>query len=120
MASGCVSASFVVPVTGGNYAPERLWLGSNGTDNTRDILDIVTAFFTTAVATAVLELWLLKAGGAPATDADYFYSGTSAVATTPNGVSVQLAGWPNGQIRVKSGGTSGTAVVSAGWGRWTK
>lgn len=100
--------SFTVGSSGGTYASERLNLGAPGYDSHAGILG-VTCMLEALVATATAELWLLKANGTIGTDADYFFSGLS----TTVGATWPLASWPAAQIRVKSGGTSGTCTVNA-------
>lgn len=104
--------SFTVPVTSGQYAPERIQLnaGSAGLISAPALLG-VTALVEQAVASAIVELWLLglQAGLDPTQDASYFYAGKS----TATGDTFPLASWPGAQLRVKSGGTAGTQIVNA-------
>lgn len=80
----------------------------------------VTIGVETSVATMVVELWLAKLGPAYAgtrsfaeyTNDDFFYSGQALDAATGAETFV-LAGWPCFEVRVKSGGTGGSPVVSA-------
>ena len=65
-------------------------------------------------ATAQIEVWVLKAGGVPETAGDWVYSGTAyttLVLQTP----LAMAPWVGVKLRAKSGGTGGTATVSAAW-----
>jgi hypothetical protein len=103
-------ASFTVPAGAGSYAPERIQFNSQSTAVLSQRLTAVTALVESAVATAVTELWLLKAGisADPSSDANYFLAGT-----LTNGVQFLLSDWRGAQIRVKSGGTAGSHVVSA-------
>ena len=60
----------------------------------------------------VVELWLPRIGATKGSmiDDDYKYSGKAFGASGAE--TWALAGYPGAQIRVKSGGTGGTAVVS--------
>ncbi len=103
--------SFNVPATSGTYAPERITFGSASTNVIPDALLGLTSLLESAPTGATVEIWLPKLGAAvPATDADYFYSGDS---HTSGRLTVPLASYPGAQIRVKSGGTAGAAVVDA-------
>jgi hypothetical protein len=101
--------TFAVPATSGNYAPERLTFCPTAGVGPLPLLG-VTALLESGPAGTVLELWLLKFGGTPATDADWVYSGKS---ITGGGETWPLASFPGAQLRCKSGGTSGSAVVTA-------
>lgn len=111
--------TFAVPVTGGSYAPERLTFGDRAAGRSWDSFQGVTASVDETVAGMVVELWLPRvpmAGDAWTTtghrlDTDYKYSGQALDAAT-GAETFTLAGWPGAQIRVKSGGTAGSAVVS--------
>lgn len=80
----------------------------------------VTVAVETSVASMVVELWLAKLGPAQAgtrsfaeyLNDDFFYSGQALDAATGAETFV-LAGWPCFEIRVKSGGTGGSPVISA-------
>ena len=80
----------------------------------------VTIGVETSVASMVVELWLAKLGPAMAgtrafadyLNDDFFYSGQALDAATGAETFV-LAGWPCFEVRVKSGGTGGSPVVSA-------
>lgn len=96
-----VPVVFAVPAGSGDYAPERITITSP------ESLYGITVMIAAAPAAAVFELWLLKAGGAPATDADFaLYKNSTGGETWP------LAGWHGAQIRVKSGGNAGNATLS--------
>lgn len=101
--------SFAVPAGAGSYAPERITFGSASTSVPNAGLLGVTAVVESYPANAVLELWLLKIGGIVGTDADYFLYKS----ITVGGETWPLASYPSVQLRVKSGGTSGTMVVNA-------
>ena len=110
-------ATFVVPATAGDYAPERITFGLPGVEPTtrEEELQGITVALESGPANAVVELWLAKVGtrpdaaGAPE-DGDYFYAGK---ALTSGYMTSSLAGYVGAQIRVKSGGTAGNAVVNA-------
>lgn len=102
-------ASFVVPVTSGNYAPESITFGVAGS-RPIDLLG-VTVLAETLPASAAVELWVLKHGGTHGTSADYFHFGDAL--TSAGGKTWSLASVGGAQIRVKSGGTSGTAAINA-------
>jgi len=105
--------SFTVPATSGSYAFERLTFGDVPAGVFPLFYEGVTASVDTSIATMVVELWLPRVGSsAPRVNSDYKYSGQFIDAAT--GMETwALAGYPGAQIRVKSGGTGGTAVVSA-------
>lgn len=106
-------ATFTVPAGSGSYAPERIQLNSQTTGVISPRLSSVAVLVEVAVATAVAELWLLKAGAAadPTNDANYF------LFSTISSTMLFLPSWRGAQIRVKSGGTAGNltaSVVAAG------
>ena len=80
----------------------------------------VTAWFSTGVTDATCELWLPKLSVAAAgtrsfaeyLNDDFVYSGQSFTAAEVSETFV-LAGVPCFELRVKSGGTGGTAVLAA-------
>jgi hypothetical protein len=105
------SQTFTVPETEDQYAPERLTLGARqaATVLPEDFLG-VSFVIEEIPAGASAEIWLPKlAGDVPDPDDDYFFSGEAA---TSGVKTIALASWPGGaQIRVKSGGAAGSAVV---------
>lgn len=105
-----IRQSFTVPAGSGQYAPEAITLaqGSAAGAGKPQLLG-VTALIEAAIANAVVELWLLKIGGDPTANGDYFFSGKS----TTTGDTFPLASWPGAQLRVKSGGTAGNHIVNA-------
>lgn len=103
--------NFTVPAGAGSYAPEFFTLAKSSASAARDSLIGTTALIIQGVATAVLELWLLKQGGDPTNNAHFFNTGKSITAS--GGETWPLASWDGVQFRVKSGGTSGTMIVSA-------
>jgi hypothetical protein len=98
--------SFTVPVTSGNYAPEKLDLGG------RAVLEL-SLLIEALPAGAALEVWFLRVSGDP-TNAAHYVLGKSFNATGLQDM-IPLASWPGVELRVKSGGASGTATVSVGW-----
>lgn len=104
--------NFTVPATSGSYAPERIAFGEVKEGMAKESFQGVTASVDATVATMVVELWLPAFDADyPFIDGDYQYSGKYVGATGAE--TWALAGYPGAQIRVKSGGTSGTATVSA-------
>lgn len=104
--------SFTVPATNGNYATERISLASPSENApSPGLLGVTIAPEPGGAADAVAELWLLQIGGDPTDDGDYFYSGKS-VTSGGEATTIPLASYPGAQIRVKSGGTSGSLVVN--------
>ena len=110
------SQAFTVPATVGSYAPERLTFGEPAAGVSPKAIRQVAAFTQgTAIATAVVELWVLRVGASvPFLDGDYTYVGQTATAWNV----WELAGLPGCQLRVKSGGTGGTHTVSASAVLW--
>ena len=106
--------TFTVPAASGSYAFERIAFGEVKAGQAPEMFEGITASVDTTVATMVVELWLGRVGvaGGAHINTDYTYSGQALDAAT-GGETFALAGWPCAQIRVKSGGTSGSAVVSA-------
>lgn len=104
--------SFAVPATAGQYAPEYILFGSTSPSTPSEPLLGVTALVESAPAGAVVELWLPKFTGnqPPTVPTDYVYSGWS---ITGGAETWPLASWRGALLRVKSGGTAGSAVVSA-------
>ena len=104
--------TFTVPSASGSYAFQRWTFGDVAAGMPWDAFQGVTVSVASTVATMTVELWLLRANATKGSviDSDYTYSGKSIGATGSETWS--LAGYPGGQIRVKSGGTGGTAVVT--------
>lgn len=105
------SQSFTIPAGAGTYAPERIYvcrgdLGLRGMTIAR-----ITALVTQLVATAVLELWMLKDGADPSLDASYFLYSAIANGAALGGATLDVA-TSHAQLRAKSGGTAGTLNVS--------
>lgn len=106
--------TFTVPGASGSYAFERIAFGEVPAGVFPMSFEGVTVSVDSAVTSAVVELWLPRVGvaGGEHIDGDYTYSGQALDAATGAETFV-LAGYPGAQIRVKSGGTGGTATISA-------
>lgn len=104
--------AFTVPSASGSYAFERWTFGEVASGMPWDAFQGVTVSVATSVTGMSVELWLLRANATKGSviDSDYTYAGKSIGATGSE--TWALAGYPGGQIRVKSGGTSGSAVVT--------
>lgn len=112
MARELKQRTFTVPATSGSYAFERETFGEVGSGQAPIRIMGVTVSVDSTVAGMTVELWLPKAVGDRSTlvDGDYQYTGKSIGATGSE--TWALADYPGAQIRVKSGGTSGSAVLS--------
>jgi hypothetical protein len=106
------SRTFTVPSTSGSYAFERFTVGDVKAGMVQDSFQGITVNVDTSVASMTCELWLPRIDATPGSliDSDYTYTGKSIGATGSETWS--LAGYPGAQIRVKSGGTSGSARLS--------
>ena len=104
--------TFTVPAASGSYAFERSTFGEVRAGMPKETYQGITVNVDTSVATMSVELWLPKfdAIAGSTVDGDYKYSGKSSGATGSE--TWALAGYPGAQIRVKSGGTGGSAVLS--------
>lgn len=104
--------TFTVPSASGSYAFERWTCGEVRTGQAQDAFQGVTVSVYTSVSDMVVELWLPRIGAIPGAlvDGDYTYTGKFIGATGSE--TWALAAYPGAQIRVRSGGTGGTAVVS--------
>lgn len=112
MARERIKQSFTVPATSGSYAFERLTFGETASGQVQPNIEGITISVFSSVATSQVEVWLPRVDAtAPYLDTDYTYSGWSVAAS--GALTMPLAGYTGVQVRVKSGGTSGTAVVSA-------
>jgi len=107
--------SFAVPVTAAQYAPEEL-ICSRDNRAIGGIMEVteLSTLVEALTATAQVEVWVLKAGGVPETAGDWVYSGT-AYTTLVLQAALAMAPWVGVKLRVKSGGTAGTTIVSAAW-----
>lgn len=110
------SSNFTVPAGAGSYdtalylkPPEYV----SGVTNIPAV-DGVTVLVEAGVATAVVELWCLKAEGDPTNDSDYYFGRTivTSGAAGAGGMGTVDCNWKGIQLRVKSGGTSGTLTIS--------
>lgn len=102
--------SFTVPATAASYAFERMTFGERPSGMPQDSFQGVTVAVQSGVTDAVYELWLPKVGAVQGSMVDDDYD-LWATITSPGETKV-LAGYPGAQVRVKSGGTSGTAVLN--------
>lgn len=108
-----------LPAAANSYAMGPRF-GATESGQAYDSFQGVTIGVETSVAAMVVELWLAKLGPAMAgtrafadyLNDDFFYSGQALDAATGAETFV-LAGWPCFEVRVKSGGTGGSPVVSA-------
>ena len=112
--------SFTVPAASGSYAFERITFVAVQAGMPEEAFLGVTAAVETVVADSVVELWLPRLMDSTTSpneyvDGDYKYSGQSFTSTAaiPGAETWTLAKYPGAQIRVKSGGTSGSAVIGA-------
>lgn len=99
-------AVFVVPAGAGEYAPERITIL-----RPQQIYGLTT-LIEAGPASAVYELWLLRAGGDPSNDDPDTTDDFAKWKTSTGGETWPLAGWYGAQIRVKSDGNAGNATVS--------
>lgn len=114
-------ADLAIPGTGGNYAPEVIYVRSGDPDvapKGKVDLDVVSKIrvllHPTLVTAVVIEVDLLKADGEPEVAADWelaVFSYTTVGIQTLE----ELPGCRGVRIRGKSGGTSGTQTVSVMW-----
>lgn len=109
--------SFAVPATSGQYAPEVIYLRQQQDGGTFDAIERLSAYVDALPSGATVEVDLLKANSANrATPASTDWLGPAATVTATGLADlITLAGWYGGRIRVKSGGTAGTATLHATW-----
>jgi hypothetical protein len=134
MAQGTRRLTFAVPVTSGQYAPEVLYCalanvataqsaggvvseprrgGMQFLEAPLDTVREISVMVESLVTASAVELDLLKPGGDPTVAGDWILAAKSWAAV---GLQLQLlADWPGVRLRVKSGGTVGTTIVSAVW-----
>ena len=113
------SESVVVAATSGSYGFGPRF-GATGDGQAWESYQGCTAGLETALTDATVELWLAKLSVAKAgtrsfaeyVNDDFFYSGQSFTSAEGSETFV-LAGWPCFELRLKSGGTGGTRVISA-------
>ena len=98
------SVVFNVPATSGLYAPEKITMSSPAGHATEVHRGLPVGVLP---AGAVIEEWVLRTGGNPATDADYRLVDT----TSLNTAFVMRGRYTDVQIRVRSGGTAGQIRV---------
>lgn len=108
-----VTRTFSLPAASGSYSGDRLTFGEVKAGQVKESYQGITVNVDTSVASMVVELWLPKANATAGSmiDSDYTYTGKSIGATGSE--TWALAGYPGAQIRVKSGGTAGSPVISA-------
>lgn len=105
--------TFSLPAASGSYSAERITVGAVKSGMVEDSFQGITISVDTSVSGMTCELWLPKVGrsaGEVVLDADYKYTGKSIGATGSE--TWALAGYPGAQIRVKSGGSAGSPVIS--------
>jgi hypothetical protein len=115
--AGQARSTFVVPVGAGGYAPEEIFLKVLEPSSAGGLyhkIRTLRILIEALIATAVVEVWVLRVGGDPTNAAHWFFSGVShnAVGLSPL---IELAGWAAVKLRVKSGGTAGNMPISAAW-----
>jgi len=106
VAHNALRQTFTVPATGGQYAPEVMDIGAVASAG--GLLEF-SALVEQLPATATVELWLPGVNQASSMAAKSLATAVGLVDM------VSLANWPGAQIKVKSGGTSGTGIVSVRW-----
>lgn len=114
---GSARASFTVPAGAGAYAPEELFLKVQETDTAEGAyrkIRRLRMLLETLVATAVIEVWALRAGGDVKNAAHWF---NTLISHNLAGMSplIELAATTKVKLRAKSGGTGGAMAVSAFW-----
>jgi len=104
--------TFSLPAASGSYSGDRLTFGEVASGQAKESYQGITVSVDTTVASMSVELWLPAFNAdVPFLDDDYKYTGLSIGAT--GSATWPLAGYPGAQIRVKSGGTAGSPVISA-------
>lgn len=114
---GSARVSFTVPAGAGAYAPEELFFKVLENDKPEGLyrkIRQLRLLIENLIATAVVEVWVLRHGGNVNVAGDWFYSTLS---HNLAGVSalLELAGCTKVKLRAKSGGTGGAMAVSAFW-----
>jgi len=112
------TVTFAVPAGNGDYAPEVLYLApTNDPKSGLDCVEQVRALVRSLPTSAEVEIDLRKPGGGdPTLDASWNLDiGITSIAAAGLTALLEYAGWPGVRIRVKSGGTAGSAVVDASW-----
>lgn len=105
--------TFTIPAGSGDYAPEFITFGEVGPNRPPESFQGVTVVVDSSVATMTVELWLPRIGESVDSNIPSFfvYSGKSIGATGSE--TWALAGYPGAQLRTRSGGTGGNAIVGA-------
>ncbi len=112
--------TMAIPAGIGTYAPELIYLNrdylSAGVDAPSDMARVseLQVHLGTIVATANVEVDLLKPGGDPATGGDWLLDVVS-YATAGLKDPIPLSRWGGVRLRGKSGGTGGNQDVAVTW-----
>lgn len=103
--------TFVIPVTGGNFAPEIIYLRRTiaaGEWQFSPVIELVV-FVNSLPTSASIDVDILKPGGDPTNAADWF---APAFSFTTTGQQTSQPVFATGiRIRGKSGGTAGNAEI---------
>lgn len=104
--------SFTVPAGAGSYAPERILL-LPVSDSHVGLLGL-QLLVEAAIAASTIEVWMASAAATDYTlDASFFLSSMTFSGAAAGSTYFPLISWPAVQLRVKSGGTSGSLIVNA-------
>lgn len=115
---GEARASFTVPAGAGAYAPEEIYLKlpeSNVPAGLYDLVSQLRILIEALIATAVVEVWILRMGGDPSSAGDWFNSGISQNAAGLSAL-IEMSSAAGIKLRAKSGGTAGNMPVTVFWG----
>lgn len=117
--AGDARTSFTVPGGAGAYAVEEMYLKVLETDTPKGLYQKIRQLrilIEALIATAVVEIWILRQGGDPSNAAHWFFAGAT-FSHNAAGLSplFELAGVNAVKLRVKSGGTGGAMPISAWW-----
>lgn len=104
------NATFTVPATLNNFAPETLILQHT---EVQHALERIMVFVEQGVASAQFLFEFLKPGADPNVAGNWFSLGLTLPASTGNSQVQDPFVWPVVRIRVQSGGTAGTVKLSA-------
>jgi hypothetical protein len=114
MASGDYRKVFAVTAVAGAYAPGKILTRQDQTRGSADEVSELSVLIESLPAGAEVEVDLVKPGGDPDVDADYV-TAVQTFNTTGLKSIIQVALWKGARVRVKSGGTAGSAAVSISW-----
>ena len=102
--------TFTIPGTATNYAAEKLDITAGAA---KSGVQEISILIESLPASAAIELWLCRHGGDPSNASHY------ALAKSYTAIGLQdvvaVSSWRGAELRGKSGGTGGSAVVSATW-----